>query len=175
MSRRQSSAPQSTVSALCTFLLVTTIVFVVSTFPAQAQGSDQCSVSISTSPDSPVPSGTPVTINATLTGDVVVDTVNATVNSDTGQSCNLSTNSTLNCSIKVDSPSSGTHTVSWGCSAFGAGGSGRNSGSQTFTVQPANPMGSIGPKYIVLAVTYAPPGSNSNVSYTNSTMLGTSN
>ena len=34
--------------------------------------------------------------------------------------------------------------------------------------------GTIEPKYIVLTVTYAPPGSASNVTYSNSTMLGTS-
>ncbi len=37
----------------------------------------------------------------------------------------------------------------------------------------AAPSGFISPKYMVVAVTYAPPGSQSNVNYTNSTMLGT--
>jgi hypothetical protein len=35
--------------------------------------------------------------------------------------------------------------------------------------------GVIGPKFIILTVTYAPPGSASSVTYSNSTMLGTSN
>lgn len=35
-------------------------------------------------------------------------------------------------------------------------------------------MGSIGPKYVVLAVVYAPPGSRSSVDYGASTMMGTS-
>src|SRR6476619_1780722 len=39
---------------------------------------------------------------------------------------------------------------------------------------PTPDSGSIGPKYIVLAVDYAPPGSNSFVTYGNSTMQGTS-
>lgn len=35
--------------------------------------------------------------------------------------------------------------------------------------------GALGPKYLVLTVTYAPPGSQSHVEYSNSTMRGTSN
>jgi hypothetical protein len=41
------------------------------------------------------------------------------------------------------------------------------------TDAPPPPQGFIAPKYVVLAVTYAPPGSQSNVNYSNSTMLGT--
>ena len=41
------------------------------------------------------------------------------------------------------------------------------------TDAPPPPSGFIAPKYVVLAVTYAPPGSQSNVNYSNSTMMGT--
>jgi hypothetical protein len=39
---------------------------------------------------------------------------------------------------------------------------------------PTPMSGRIGPKYVVLTVTYAPPGSGSSVTYLNTTMLGTS-
>ncbi|HEY1936601.1 MAG TPA: hypothetical protein VGJ33_01545 [Candidatus Angelobacter sp.] len=39
---------------------------------------------------------------------------------------------------------------------------------------PTPVTGRVGPKYVVLTVTYAPPGSGSSVTYSNSTMLGTS-
>lgn len=39
---------------------------------------------------------------------------------------------------------------------------------------PTPTTGTIEPKYVVLTVTYAPPGSGSSVTYSNSTMLGTS-
>lgn len=45
-------------------------------------------------------------------------------------------------------------------------------GYGTATLQPIS--GHINPKYIVLAVTYAPPGSQSNVNYSESTLLGNS-
>jgi len=45
-------------------------------------------------------------------------------------------------------------------------------GYGTATLQPIS--GHINPKYIILAVTYAPPGSQSNVNYSESTLLGTS-
>jgi hypothetical protein len=45
----------------------------------------------------------------------------------------------------------------------------------TPTPTPTPPVsGTIGPKYLVLTVTYAPPGSASLVTYSNSTLLGTS-
>jgi hypothetical protein len=44
--------------------------------------------------------------------------------------------------------------------------------SGTATLQPIS--GHINPKYVVLAVTYAPPGSQSNVNYSESTLLGDS-
>lgn len=40
---------------------------------------------------------------------------------------------------------------------------------------PTPIAGALGPKYLVLTVTYAPPGSSSNVVYSNSTMRGVSN
>ncbi len=43
-------------------------------------------------------------------------------------------------------------------------------GSASFQLQP----GSVSPKYVVLAVVYAPPGSRSSVDYGNSTMMGSS-
>ena len=39
---------------------------------------------------------------------------------------------------------------------------------------PTPDEGTIGPKYVIVTVTYAPPGSASNVVYSNSTLLGTS-
>jgi len=45
--------------------------------------------------------------------------------------------------------------------------------SSTLTGGSDAPSGFVSPKYVVVAVTYAPPGSQSNVNYTNSTMLGT--
>jgi hypothetical protein len=42
------------------------------------------------------------------------------------------------------------------------------------TPAPTPITGSINPKYLVVTVTYAPPGSSSNVTYSNTTMLGTS-
>jgi len=42
------------------------------------------------------------------------------------------------------------------------------------TPTPTPVTGTIDPKFIVLTVTYAPPGSASNVTYSNSTLLGTS-
>ena len=47
-----------------------------------------------------------------------------------------------------------------------------DAGFGTATLQPTS--GHINPKYVILTVTYAPPGSQSNVNYSNSTMLGTS-
>jgi hypothetical protein len=44
----------------------------------------------------------------------------------------------------------------------------------TPTPAPTPVTGRIGPKYVVLTVTYAPPGSGSSVTYSNSTLLGTS-
>jgi hypothetical protein len=45
--------------------------------------------------------------------------------------------------------------------------------SPTLTGGSDAPSGFVSPKYVVVAVTYAPPGSQSNVNYANSTMLGT--
>ncbi|HZU29973.1 MAG TPA: hypothetical protein VFB79_02590, partial [Candidatus Angelobacter sp.] len=42
------------------------------------------------------------------------------------------------------------------------------------TPTPTPESGFVEPKYVVLTVTYAPPGSASSVMYSNSTMLGTS-
>jgi hypothetical protein len=47
-----------------------------------------------------------------------------------------------------------------------------DAGFGTATLQPIS--GHINPKYVVLAVTYAPPGSQSNVNYGESTLLGNS-
>ncbi|HET9283813.1 MAG TPA: hypothetical protein VFR24_17810 [Candidatus Angelobacter sp.] len=44
----------------------------------------------------------------------------------------------------------------------------------TPTPTPTPVTGFVGPKYVVLAVTYAPPGSGSSVVYSNSNLLGTS-
>src|SRR5205807_554509 len=49
------------------------------------------------------------------------------------------------------------------------------SGSQTFTVGPPPPVeGSVDPKFLVLSVIYAPPGSKSSVDYNTSSMMGAS-
>jgi hypothetical protein len=47
-----------------------------------------------------------------------------------------------------------------------------DAGVGTATLQPT--AGHINPKYVILTVTYAPPGSQSNVNYNNSMLLGTS-
>ena len=64
----------------------------------------------------------------------------------------------------------GTHSLRWGCTSAGPGGSGTGSANQLFG---AGSEGSINPKYVVLSVIYAPPGSLSSVDYNSSTLLGT--
>jgi hypothetical protein len=44
--------------------------------------------------------------------------------------------------------------------------------SGTYTPPPQGIQGYINPKYVVVGVTYAPPGPTSNVTYTNSTLVG---
>jgi hypothetical protein len=45
-------------------------------------------------------------------------------------------------------------------------------GNGSATVTPTNVTGFINPKFVIVGVTYAPPGPSSNVTYTNSTFVG---
>jgi hypothetical protein len=137
---------------------------------------DQCAVRLSTSPASPIPFGTPVGLSAMLAGDIVVDTVNASIFLDGQMLCNLSTQTaTMPCPPSINSVGSGTHTLSWTCSAVGVGGNGNNCGSQQFTVGDApSETGWVNPKYLIVGVTYAPPGAASDVTYQDSVKVGTS-
>jgi hypothetical protein len=135
--------------------------------PAAAQQS-QCAFEISTTPASSVPFGTPVVIHAVLVGDIQ-DTLTGYVYLDGGLICSGA------CTDTVNSLSSGSHTVAWSCSAEGFGGDGTGSGSYVFSVTaPALLSGYLNPKYVILGVTYAPPGPQSFVQYADSTTLGTS-
>ena len=73
-------------------------------------------------------------------------------------------------SCPASSGSNITFTATDGVITFAGNSAGTGNASIALTAV----TGSILPKYVVLAVTYAPPGSQSNVNYTNSTMVGTS-
>lgn len=161
--------------------------------PAWAQS---CSVSISLNPSAPV-AGQSVTFTANVQGVPPVDNDNASVTLDGSALCSTPGQQGLQCSATVNNISAGTHTLGWSCSFNGTGGNGSNSGSQQFTVSPAptptptptpsptptptptpTPFptgpGTLNPKFVVLSVIYAPPGSSSSVDYGSSTAIGTS-
>jgi Protein of unknown function (DUF642) len=135
--------------------------------PAAAQ---ICGAEISISPSSsPIPSGTPVSITVNW-GGPVVDTITGNVSLNGTQICVNSGG----CNYTDSNPASGTNTITWSCTASGIGGNGSNSGSTTFTVAaPAGTQGLAYPKYVVVGVTYAPPGASSDVQYTGTTSIGT--
>jgi hypothetical protein len=79
-------------------------------------------------------------------------------------------------STTFTSLSSGAHRFSYSYTADGPSGpsSCDDCSIASFTVAPEPDDGSIDPKYVVLAVTYAPPGASSFVTYAGTTMMGTS-
>jgi hypothetical protein len=129
-----------------------------------------CGAQISINPSSsPIPAGTPVSIKVNW-GGPVVDTISGDVYLNGTEICFNSGG----CNYTDSNPASGTNTVSWTCQASGVGGNGSNSGSTTFTVAaPAGVQGIVYPKYVVVGVTYAPPGASSDVQYTGTTSVGT--
>ncbi|HEV2990644.1 MAG TPA: hypothetical protein VG759_19565, partial [Candidatus Angelobacter sp.] len=143
--------------------------------PAAAQS---CSVDVSTNPFSPA-AGQAMTVNATLnsnggpilTARAIGGGGSADVSYDGATICSSFSDS---CSTTIDPGSPGLHNLSWSCSDS----NGSNSGSQTVDVTSPSPTptptptptpggtnGGIGPKFVVLAVTYAPPGPQSTVTY----------
>lgn len=136
--------------------------------PVALAGSDQCAIQVNVSPSSPIPAGTAVTISGSLVGDVVVDRVTSQVLLDGAQIASPSTLTSLNFSVTIPTLGSGSHTISWSCSATGIGGDGTNAGSVPLAVS-----GQLLPKFLVLSVIYAPPGMLSFVDYGTSTELGT--
>jgi hypothetical protein len=72
---------------------------------------------------------------------------------------------TESCTATLENPAAGTHTLTWTWQQVTVA---PKSGSTTFYVGTS---GYINPKYVVLGVFYAPPGSKSYVSYANSTTV----
>src|SRR5262245_38143257 len=152
-----------------------------SAITALAQG-DQCALTISVTPASPIPFGQPATVTVSRNFPAM-ETVTAPVSLDTQQFCTYANplidpqNNTCPANGTVFSNlSSGNHTVSWTCTVINDPLAGPPvSGSTSFTVGlPPPEEGSLDPKFIVLSVIYAPPGAKSFVDYGTSTMVGNS-
>jgi len=151
----------------------TTVDLVVSDVSSQSGAG--CSVNVTFTPLGQV-EGLPITYAATATT-LAGDNVNGSVTLDGLLLCNIgSAPTTSSCSVTQNAPSTGTHAIQWTCTSSGTNGNGTGAGSQTFGVAATGvaEAGAIKPKYAVLSVIYAPPGSASTVDYSSSTALGTS-
>jgi hypothetical protein len=109
--------------------------------------------------------GQPVSVSAGLNGHQTISP--SFVKVDGTQVCTLSA-SNPSCLTTVNGLALGSHNATWGCGGGTAGGN-------SFTVVPKTVTGYINPKYMIVGVTYAPPGPSSSVSYLNSTIVSTTN
>ncbi len=135
-----------------------------------------CSVSVVTSPPSPVPAGQSVFVDATLTVSqltpnamapkaAIGNNATAEVDLDGAAICSSFTDS---CSVNVGVLAVGSHSLSWSCSGAGIN---ENSGSQLLQVTSGSgggtgPTQGFLPKYLVVSILYPPPGNQSSVSFT---------
>src|SRR5215472_3045286 len=121
----------------------------------------QCSVSISTTPSSPLLAGQDITLSATLSGSGV-----GQVTLDGSLVCGG-----LPCSTDLGSNVSvGIHSLNWNCTASGSGGN--FNGSQQLVVGQGER--GVLPSYYILSLLYAAPGNTSTNGFTNSTAVGNS-
>jgi hypothetical protein len=145
------------------------------TFAFAIQTHALCSVSIS-SPSSTtvIPYGQTRTVSASWSGVRVTISGNHTQGTISGAGVSMSYGSqtgwTGNNLINTGNLNPGTASLSWFCSDV----NGSNHGTHSFMVGPKPDTGFVTPKYVVLSVLYAPPGSSSSVDYGTSTNLGTS-
>jgi hypothetical protein len=137
-----------------------------------------CSVSVSTSPPSPVPAGQSVLVDATLTvtqltpnamvqNSLIGNNATAEVDLDGAAICSSFADS---CSTNVGVLAVGSHSLSWSCSGTGIN---ENSGSQLLEVTSGTgpgtgPTQGFLPKYLLISILYPPPGNQSSVSFTDS-------
>jgi hypothetical protein len=145
-----------------------------------AAQSDQCSLTLSFTPAPPIPFGQPATITVNRNFPAQL-TVTAPVSLDGQQFCTYANpfidpqdNTCPTTGTVFNNLSIGDHTASWTCTVLNDPFAGPPvSGSQTLTIGPPPPEeGSVNPKFLILSVIYAPPGSKSSVDYGTSTALG---
>jgi hypothetical protein len=121
-----------------------------------------CNVDLTLNPRTPLP-GEPATLTGVLQG--LDSTGIGPIALDNQQLC-VATNAQP--CVRPVTLTVGIHSVRWSCR--NSSGTDTGSGNQLFAV---GSEGSINPKYVVLSVIYAPPGSKSTVDYNSSTLMGT--